>query len=465
MLKQATRMFTLAGGAILSCVLLSGTARAVPSFAAQTGQPCASCHIGGYGPQLTAFGRAFKIGGYTQAGGEGILSQIPLSVMALGSFTHTSSDLPQGSIPHHYDANNNPALDQVSLFIAGRLGEHSGGFIQGTYSNVNNVVHLDSLDLRPYTTTVDVGGNELRLGTTINNAPTITDPYNSTYAWGFPYNTSSVAPLPTAQPILVSGLAGNSTGVTAYAWYDHSLYFEAGGYQTQSPWLLSRLGNSYGVGQSQGVAPYLRAAYEWNWNGQSAHIGALFLQANAFPLASARLADRSNGSNGFTDFAVDGGYEFFGDGTHTVTTQGIYVHEQQDLKASAAAGNAANGTALGSSYGLNQIRLTTAYWYQNTYGAQIGWQKTWGAANPLLNGPLPVYGSANSKPNSNAFIMEADWVPFGKDGSWGSPWANLKLGLQYTVYTQFNGASRNYDGYGRNASGNNTLYLLSWLVF
>src|SRR5579859_2108951 len=39
-------------------------ARAVPSFAQQTGEPCVTCHIGAFGPQLTAVGRAFKLNGY-----------------------------------------------------------------------------------------------------------------------------------------------------------------------------------------------------------------------------------------------------------------------------------------------------------------------------------------------------------------------------------------------------------------
>ena len=54
----------------LAMILFPQLARALPSFALQTGQACASCHIGAYGPQLTAFGRAFKLGGYTQKGGE-----------------------------------------------------------------------------------------------------------------------------------------------------------------------------------------------------------------------------------------------------------------------------------------------------------------------------------------------------------------------------------------------------------
>ncbi|MDR3535418.1 MAG: hypothetical protein P4L71_02850, partial [Acetobacteraceae bacterium] len=116
-------------------------------------------------------------------------------------------------------------------------------------------------------------------------------------------------------------------------------------------------------------------------------------------------------------------------------------------------------------YSLNQIRANVAYWYQNTYGVTLGWQKTWGPANPLSYGPGELTGSANSKPNSNAFIVEADWVPFGKADSWGAPWANVKLGAQYIAYTQFNGSSSNYDGSGRNAGANNTFLLFGWLAF
>jgi hypothetical protein len=35
---------------------------------------------------------------------------------------------------------------------------------------------------------------------------------------------------------------------------------------------------------------------------------------------------------------------------------------------------------------------------------------------------------------------------------------NLRLGLQYTIYDKFNGASTNFDGSGRNAYNNNTFF-------
>jgi hypothetical protein len=59
------RLFRRVAGAVLlvAMLLLGREAGAVPPFATQTGQPCTACHIGGFGPQLTPLGRAFKIGG------------------------------------------------------------------------------------------------------------------------------------------------------------------------------------------------------------------------------------------------------------------------------------------------------------------------------------------------------------------------------------------------------------------
>jgi hypothetical protein len=453
---------------LMLCITSCFTAvpvRALPSFAQQTGQPCSTCHIGSFGPQLTPFGRAFKIGGYTQTGGEGLASQIPLAVMTLGSFNNTSSPLPPDQIVHHYGANNNIALDQISAFLAGGVGEHTGGFVQFTYSNIPNASHLDNTDLRPYTTTFDLWGSELRVGTTLNNNPTVQDPYNTTFAWGFPYAQSGLAPTPAAQPILVNGFNNNSIGYTVYAWYDHSLYLEGGVYHTWSPWALARFGDNFGVGSSQGAMPYLRAAYEWDWSGQDAHIGALYMQSNVNPVAGTFMTDGSNGRDHYRDYAFDAGYQYLGDGTHIVTVQGIFTHEDRNLEGTTAAFNIANRTMFGSTSSLNQFRLSASYWYQNTYGVTLGWQKTWGPANPVLFMPGEVTGSNNGKPDTSAFIIEADWVPLGKPDSKWSPWANLKLGAQYVAYTQFNGGTSNYDGFGRNASGNNTLFLFAWMAF
>ena len=46
-----------------------------------------------------------------------------------------------------------------------------------------------------------------------------------------------------------------------------------------------------------------------------------------------------------------------------------------------------------------------------------------------------------------------------------TPWQNAKLGLQYVAHLDFNGAALNYDGAGRDAAHNDTLYAYVWLAF
>jgi hypothetical protein len=66
-----------------------------------------------------------------------------------------------------------------------------------------------------------------------------------------------------------------------------------------------------------------------------------------------------------------------------------------------------------------------------------------------------VVGSLTNNPGSRGEIAELNFLP----------WLNTKLQLQYTRYDRFNGGTTNYDGAGRNASDNDTLYLLGWINF
>ena len=58
-------------------------------------------------------------------------------------------------------------------------------------------------------------------------------------------------------------------------------------------------------------------------------------------------------------------------------------------------------------------------------------------------------------PASRGYILNLSWWVY----------QNVDLGVQYTGYTSFNGAGTNYDGVGRNASDNNSVYLLGRFVF
>ena len=75
-------------------LLAAEPANALPSYARQTGQPCAACHT--IIPELTPFGRRFKIGGYTLQGGD--WQGPPIAAMYVAGFTHTAA-------PYDYTAN------------------------------------------------------------------------------------------------------------------------------------------------------------------------------------------------------------------------------------------------------------------------------------------------------------------------------------------------------------------------
>jgi hypothetical protein len=453
------RVYAACGIALCLSIARPPAAHAVPAFAGQTGQPCTACHVGAFGPELTPFGRAFKIGGYTLQGGTGTLAHLPLAAFVQTSFTTTSKSQGEPAAPH-FAANNNAAIDQVSLFLAGRINDHAGAFVQATYDGIGHAFALDNTDIR-LTTAATIDTHAAILGLSLNNGPMIQDPYNTTYAWNYPFFGSSLAPTPAASTILGGPLLGNTLGLTATAYIDDHIYAEAGAYDTQAPGLLARLGESYGPGNLTGPAPYVRLAYEWNWGANSAHLGGAFLHGRFDPATSAFSTDGGVGHDSFTDAYTDAGYQFIsGNARHTVTLNGFYNHENRTLDGTAALGGAS--TAGGT---LNETRLTGTYYFENTYGATLSWQRLWGSADPLLfQQGTPLGGSANGKPDSNAFILEANWVPFGKEGSWLAPLANMKLGVQYTIYTMFNGGAHNYDGFGRNASDNDTLFLTAWWI-
>ena len=41
----------------------------------------------------------------------------------------------------------------------------------------------------------------------------------------------------------------------------------------------------------------------------------------------------------------------------------------------------------------------------------------------------------------------------------------MRVGVQYTLYSRFDGARTNFDGTGANASDNNTLRVLMWFAY
>ena len=79
------RLLALGIAAALGTIL-AGPALAVPLFNRQTGQNCLACHAGGQFPELTPYGRLFKLTGYTL--GE---RTVPISAMAVASLSKVAN--------------------------------------------------------------------------------------------------------------------------------------------------------------------------------------------------------------------------------------------------------------------------------------------------------------------------------------------------------------------------------------
>src|ERR1700730_10173688 len=200
-------------------------ASAVPSFARQTGMPCSQCHTLSFGPALTAYGRQFKLNGYTFGDGE---HPMPLAAMVQGGFSHTAVAPPDPQAAH-FSTNNNVSVDQVSVFLATRLTEHIGIFSQSSYSCGDPHSSGDNTDFRD-PRPLSLFGADAVVRIAVNNNPTVQDLWVSTPAWAYPYISSPLVPGVGAAPIM-SGLRGVVLGATAYTMIHDHVYLEAGTYK------------------------------------------------------------------------------------------------------------------------------------------------------------------------------------------------------------------------------------------
>ena len=426
------------------------TALAVPSYARQTGLACSGCHY--TPPELNPAGRRFKLLGYVDKADEtkvikteggksraalDLLASLPLSVMLDASFTSTKSSVPatqNGSFEFPQD---------ISLFLSGAWTTHVGSFLQVTYDTQDDNFSMDNTDIR-YANTTKVRGKELVYGLDLNNNPTVEDLWNSTPAWGFPWVASDWAPTPTATPILNGALAQDVAGLGAFGMWNNHLYLDASVYRSEH---VAGTQPNPGTGSAfniRGVAPYWRLAWQELTAKTQYEFGTYGMHMRSTP----------NGITGPEDSYTDWAFDTQIDRTlfrkDVLSFRATYIRENSDLLASLAAGAAAQG-----SHHLNTFLTNAEYHFGNRYTGTFGWFDTGGTVDPVLYAPSAVGGSANGDPRGAGYIVNFSY--------W--PWQNLWLAAQYTGYTRFNGGATNYDGSGRNANSNNTIYLDVKFIF
>ena len=467
--------------------LLPGSARAIPAFNRQTGQNCIACHAGGQFPELTPYGRLFKLTGYTIG-----QRTVPISAMAVASLSRVANTSKSDDPGADFQKNDMAILATASLLLGGKVTDNIGAFAQITYDpyatqgadgQFHGHSNADNIDIR-YADRFISETRDLIFGFTANNNPSVSDPWNTAAAWmqyvPVPGPTSSRfidgnAPYPSF------GAGGNIAGISAYAFWNKTIYAELGGYGT-SKGLFSFM--SAGIANAdttklRGVNPYWRFAYNREWGAHSLMVGTSGMVARVYddPLDTSDPASIHR----FTDLAVDAQYQYLLD-PHSVTAQLVYTSNRHRFPAALAnqpvAFVDANGNALANTNASDTnhvLRGKLTYVYQAKYGGSLSLFNLTGSTNtanltagldpgtltitkdPAAQAPSSrqVDGNRTGNPATRGLTLEAFWTPI----------QYLRIGAQYTAYTRFNGASKNYDGFGRNASDNNTLFLYTWLAY
>lgn len=405
-------------------------AHALPAFARQTGQNCLACHAGGQFPELTPYGRLFKLTGYTIG-----TRTLPFSVTGVASLTKSLH--PDNDPAFAKDASL--IFQTGSVFLAGKITDNSGIFAQASYKNYGGssgdqgVWSSNNFDMRYADHYTD--NNDLIVGATLNNNPTVSDPWNTAPAWIMYVPTKFGVTGPQHAPVVMD-LGSQVAGVSAYALWNKLLYVELAGYQTANGFwsFMSKGTNDAAQTKLSGTNPYARVTLSHEWGPHNLMVGAFGLNADIYP-------DNTNPGGPviqYRDRGVDAQYQYLLE-PHTATAQFSYIKETID-------NGDVTGIAANVSNTLRQLRLKASYIYRAKVGGSLTYFDTTGTSDPVL------YATPTPTPDTRGWSPEIFWLPV----------QNIRVGLQYYAYQQFNGAGTNYDGAGRNAKDNNTAFLYVW---
>jgi hypothetical protein len=459
-LRAGASAFSVLALAGLGLLATAQPAAAVPSFARQTGQPCAACHTAF--PELTPFGRRFKLEGYTLEGGDGNYP-VPIAAVVQSSLTEYlhKLDAPAGAYTPpspNGGFKNNDNIDpgqQMSLFYAGKIYGNLGAFVQTTFTNayVRNYA-LDLADIR-YADKAKIGFFDFTYGLTVNNAPSVQDVWNTTPQWSFPFIKSVFSLSPATATMLDSFGSSQTVGAGAYIFAHDLVYAEISLYDSLSPRAQTTLGASPPAlaNTISGKAPYWRLAIEPTWGEHSLMVGTFGMHADILPN---RVFGA--GTDKITDIGVDSQYQWIGD-VHAITARASYIYEHQQLDATNLLGNSANAKNH-----LRSFKASASYIYDHTVSLTGGYFLLTGSPDALAYAT-----NANFSPNSQGWIADIAYLPFSKGAPGPWPWVNTRIGASYTWYTKFDGGKADIDPVNcplcRKAKDNNTLLIYAFTAF
>jgi hypothetical protein len=457
----AVAMLILGGSALM---LVSTPARAVPPFARQTGLACEACHT--VPPELTAFGRRFKLNAYTLTTRPPFVNDIDdhkkdtlwltdlpgIGVLFQATYNQFDRAPPDSAVNGaKAQAGNLQFPQQWSIIAAGAISDHVGGFLQMTYVQPAGTYGIDNTEIRYSDHTEN---NDWVWGVAFNNDPSNQDAWNNIPAYPIPDFTGQTLWATgidgaTVHAPFYGGLIGLVAGPTAYVWYKDSIYLGFSEYHAaKAGSVINTLDSSnlsLGGGTIEGWAPYWRAAYERDWGYHSVQIGTEGMYAKFTPSVIAGQTLDPGFINRYTDVSFDWQYQY--NGQHNIFTfLGRYTHETQSNDPGLVPTYFSNSTDH-----LSQWSVTAEYYYNRHFGGMVNFVRASGSNDPAFNG-------GNGSPGNQYEVLELDYLP----------WLNFRFLLQYNIY-QVVQANQNpfflLKANNPQAYNNNTWVLGLWMDF
>jgi len=437
---------------MLALVILFGmvpAAHALPSYSRQTGQACSSCHVGGNWPQLTPWGRFFKLSGYTAGkslwGGKAGVKYVPVGVFGqVGATWAAQPNDSQGNVV--VPQNGSPQAYEFTAELGTKLTDFAGIFYEYTLGNTSPGWKGTSgaADVRAVHF-FHVGGRELLVGIDSNNNPTDQDVWNSLSGWGYPYYASPQSLGGPASP-MISGLGGQAASIGMYALLNRQVYAEFSAYHVANDffrWMSAGIPTDTYI---DGFNPYWRVYWTKEHGSQTFMVGTVGMHSNVFP----NSATPGGPTDAFTDYGIDAQYDYMG-GRNKASVRFRYIRENQSWDASFPLG--ASSTPNGN---IRSLNVNGTYTLRDKWAFTGGYFANDGSSNANLYAVTgPTGGLLSASPNTTGYTLEVD----------RNLTQNLKLTAQYNGFFKFNGLTGNIDGLGRTPGDNNTLWLSMFMAF
>ena len=409
MLKQllikTCRMDQVAAWLIVSILsFASVNAQAVPAFARQTGQNCVACHAGGQFPELTPYGRMFKLTGYTI--GERTL---PLSVMGVLTANKVKvNDPAQGTTRTDRRSSTPPACSSPERFPTTSADSRRSPITTTTSQDPDTGAWAghsgsDNLDIRYADHLIDAN-RDLVYGFTLHNNPGVQDVFNSAPAWGYGVVPGSTGAGDGLTPMLDGGLAQQVAGIGAYAYWNKTVYAELTGYRTGDGVFSFMTQGNGGQINIKGTNPYVRLALTKEWGPHNVMVGLTHLNVHQYtdqtdPLRTDRPLPRHRHRRPVP-----------------VSARSLHGHRDghpHPRKHRLRYGGMDPDT-------VNSLRAKTSFTYQAKYGATLSY--------------FDLTNSSGTQQSERGWTPEVFWTPV----------QYVRLGMQYTMFNKDEGVIDHY---------------------